>query len=292
MPTPNDIEAITNELENFTKVYSKKMQATEKEIYQKLVNRLKSLTTDSQGNIKQTVSNYRIITQSKMDMRKILSGKDYINNVSSIGSEINTITNMQSAYFASVFPKFAAPVLINELKSQAIISTVESLTESGINETLVKKASKIIADNIKSGRNFTDMTKELEDYIKGNDKVEGRLTSYSKQIINDTMSQYAGNYTKLVTDDLGLEWFEFVGGLMRDSRPMCIKLHKKHWIHQSEFTGITNGIVDGEDVSTQGFIDGTDASNFQIYRCGYNCQHLVVPVSELAVPKELRNEHE
>jgi hypothetical protein len=34
----------------------------------------------------------------------------------------------------------------------------------------------------------------------------------------------------------------------------------------------------------------TDADNFIIYRGGYNCEHQLVPISEVGVPKKLRIE--
>ena len=303
MPQP-DITKLTDEIERMIDAYSKELEPIQKTMFNRSMAILKGVTTDADGNIKATVNNYKTITQVKSELNKQLSSDLYLDKVAQISTDFNTITAIQSSYFASMFTDFAAPALLKELQKQAINTTIETLTESGIQEILVKKATNILSENIKSGSNFTEMTKELETFIKGNDKVPGKLESYSKQIVTDAMSQYAGNYNKLVTDDLGLKWHVFTGGLMKDSRPMCIELHAKRYIHQSEFKGICEGKVNGKFVTNkdgethdkngrpiglQGFISGTDEFNYTILRDGYQCQHQVIPVSDEAVPKELRD---
>jgi len=67
-----------------------------------------------------------------------------------------------------MFADFATPSVLAEFQKQAINDTIESLTESGINEILVNKVTDIVGDNIKSGRNFTNMTNDLEDFYTWN----------------------------------------------------------------------------------------------------------------------------
>lgn len=291
MPTP-DINKIALQLEDLVNDYTKGLKAIERDMYNSVLNKLKDLSTDLQGNIKSTVNNYKIITQAKGEMSKVLNSDAYLEQVGKVNKYFSDMTATQQTYFTAMFKDFSSPAVIRELKNLAVNTTVETLTDAGVNELVVKKATNIISDNIRSGRTFAEMTEELETFIKGNNEVPGKLTSYSKQIVNDAMRQYAGNYNKLVTDDLGLEWYEYIGGTMRDTRPMCEHLIKKRFIHRSEFKGITQGRVDGQEVSTQGFMPNTDENNFEINVCGYNCQHLVQPVPFEEVPEEIRDNFE
>ena len=80
---------------------------------------------------------------------------------------------------------------------------------------------------------------------------------------------------------------------MRDSRPLCIELvENKKYIHQSEIKGICRGHVNDKDISIAGMIPGTDESNFMINRCGYNCQHQLIPISPEFVPQDIRDNFE
>ena len=47
------------------------------------------------------------------------------------------VTAIQSAYFANIFKDFDTPTVLAEFQKQSVSETVESLTESGINEIRV-----------------------------------------------------------------------------------------------------------------------------------------------------------
>jgi len=292
MPLPKNINDLTDAIESSVDDYGSGLDAIQKAIYQKVMVLLKDLTTDAEGNIKTTVSNYKIITKVKNIIKKELNSDAYIKQVSKVDDHYANIKDIQDSYFTSMFDDYTAPAVLAEFQKQAINDTIESLTGSGINEILVNKATDIVGDNIRSGRNFTDMTDELEEFILGNDKVDGKLIYYSKQIMNDSLSQYAGNYSKIITDDLDLQWFGYVGGLVRDSRQMCRVLVAKKYIHISEIKGICRGEVDGKEVSTAGMIPGTDENNFQELRCGFNCGHQAIPLPKESVPQDIRDKFE
>jgi hypothetical protein len=292
MPLPKSINDLTTSIEEAIDGYASGLTSIQKSIYSKMLTQLKDLSTDAEGNITSTIENYKIIARVKNTIKKELNSDTYIKQVSKIDDHYSEIRNIQSSYFTDMFADFEVPKVLAEFQKQAITSTVDMLTESGVQPEIMKKAGMILNDNLRSGRNLTDMTKELEEYILGNDNVPGKLVSYSKQIINDGLSQFAGHYTALVTDDLDLQWFGYVGGLVRESRPMCRCLVAKKYIHKSEITSICNGLVDGEQISKAGMIEGTDESNFMVNRGGWQCQHLLVPLSPEFVPKDLRSEFE
>jgi len=299
MVLPKNITDLTDSIENAVDSYSSSLTSIQKNIYKKVLSLLKDLSTDTEGNIKTTIENYKIIARVKNIIKKELNSDAYLNHVSKINDHYIDIKTIQDSYFANMFVDFTTPTVLAEFQKQAINDTVESLTESGINEILVNKVTDIVGENIKSGRNFTDMTGELENFIIGTDEVDGKLVSYSKQIVNDALSQYAGNYNQLITDDLDLEWFGYVGGLVRDSRPLCTELiHNKKYIHKSELKKISQGIINGQtkdenDKSYKnGMIPGTDENNFMINRGGFNCGHQLIPISNEFVPKNIRDNFE
>ncbi len=106
------------------------------------------------------------------------------------------------------------------------------------------------------------------------------------------ISQYAGENNKLMTDDLGLEWFEYVGSNIETTREFCEHLTEKRYIHKSEIKTILKGKIDGHQCEIyektglpKGMIEGTNEQNFQVNCGGWNCRHQLVPVAKEAVPK-------
>jgi hypothetical protein len=76
-------------------------------------------------------------------------------------------------------------------------------------------------------------------------------------------------------------------------------LTKKDFIHKSEIPTILSGVIDGHKVAMndatglwKGAMDDTTVDNFIVNRGGWNCGHELIPVSEVVVPKEVRDRHE
>jgi len=296
MSKPPSIETLVRTIDDIITDQSKALEPIQKDMYKKALALLKGIDTDAAGNIKQTVNNYKVIGKVRGLFKSELESDKYLAQVDMVKQHFADISGIQTSYFSAMFKEFSQPQIMNEIRNQAVQMTVESLTEAGMQDIIVNKSAKILQDNIQAGRNFKDMTDELEQLIIGDKDIDSKMTSYTKQIMSDTMHQYVGNYTKQVTEDLGLVWFEFTGGIMRDTRPMCKELVPKQFIHESEFAGICRGevTVDGTKLTPgiAGFIDGTNKDNFLINRCGWNCQHQLIPIAAEFVPKKLRDEVE
>lgn len=260
----------------------------EKKAFREIQAIINQLKLDSNGNIKITVENLRLINKVKQRLEGIILDDKYYKKLNTLKDSFDEITTLQKDYFSNIFTDYSQPNIIRELQKVSVKSTVESLSASAINENIIQKVGGILEENIKSGSTFMDLSKSLQDFILGDKTVDSKLASYSKQILTDSLSQYASNYHKVITDDLGLEWYQYVGSLVKTSRPLCEHLVAKQWVHKSELPGIARGVIDGEKVSTAGMIPNTNGSNFQVYRGGYNCNHLLVPVSAESVPKSIR----
>lgn len=113
------------------------------------------------------------------------------------------------------------------------------------------------------------------------------------------MTQLAGENNRLFTDDLGAEWFQYVGSVIETTRQFCELLTEKEYIHKSEIKDILNGYIeiDGKVHECEmnpktglpkGLIEGTTEQNFQVNVGGWNCRHQLIPISELMVPEHIR----
>ena len=135
----------------------------------------------------------------------------------------------------------------------------------------------------------------MREFITNTDAGDGKLLRYSKQIVTDSINQYNRQYGQIVSDDLGWNWFEYSGSLIKTSREFCVHMVKKRYVHRSEFTTVLKGDIDGKKIAVYdktglpyGLIAGTDQYNFPVYAGGYQCGHLVRPVPDVVVPIGLR----
>lgn len=277
------IDKILADLEKYT-------LKIEKDLYKEISIALKELTLDSAGNIKPTVANIRIIKQVVRKLEPvILRNKGYKESVKGIYKSFNELTYIQDKVTKQAFGSANLPASLTEIKDLAREQTLYDLTETGVRSNVIEKIETTLIDNVKSGNSFNTMQSQISDLLIGEKtKNGGKLSSYSKQITTDAMYQYTGNYDKLVSQAYKTKWYKYVGSLIDTSRPLCEHLVGKKYIHESELKGISDGRVDGKQVSVAGMIPGTTSANFIVNRGGYNCRHRMIPVPEATVPKELR----
>jgi hypothetical protein len=135
----------------------------------------------------------------------------------------------------------------------------------------------------------------LEKQLITTEEKPGMLSKYAKTYVVDTLGQFAGQGNKMIADALESEWFQYVGSNLTTTREFCRHLTKKRYVHISEFPAILKGKIDGHKCKIYtatglpyGMKEGTNADNFIENRGGWNCGHELIPVSDLTVPKEIR----
>ena len=292
--TDKIVNALTDVLESSVNDFIKAVPGIEDKIFAEVVGLIKDLEV-SNGRIKNNIANIRTIGKIKTQLRKIILSKEYLKNVSKYIKQFDNVSALQNKYFNSLQAEFSAGKVYEEIKLQSIDSALESLTESGITENVIKPIQDILRQNITGGGTITKFVGQMREFITNTDAGDGKLLKYSKQIVTDSINQYNRQYGQIVSDDLGWNWFEYSGSLIKTSREFCVHMVKKRYIHRSEFTTVLKGDIDGKEIAVYdktglpyGLIAGTDQYNFPVYAGGYQCGHLVRPVPDVVVPIGLR----
>ncbi len=288
---PNKRASI-DEIQNAINDFVSELPKLERQKFNRIYSILKDLSLDAEGKIKPTVQNLKIINRVKSELYTITDNPEYQSKVEDLEQTIGSISKVQTAYYAKTFSDFTKPKSIEELEKITWNNTVDSLTEAGINENVINDASDIVEQHIRDGSSMTTLVDDLKARIVSSEEVDSKLVSYSKQIINDTLTGFSRNYHSIVTSDLGLEWFEYLGALMDTSRPFCEAMVEKHYVHVSELSKCAHGNIDGKKVSLQGLMPGTNGDNLQNRCGGYNCNHQLIPVPSSTVPTSLRRKFE
>lgn len=293
MASFNDIlKRITRAIEDF----NKRIPAAQKDMLAGIEEELRRLDL-TDGKVKPTVANIKVITSIKNKLLKIVLNEDYVAQVKQFIGAFNDVTTLQNEYWKSVESKFKPSSILREVKTLAIEDTVSKLTEAGIGTNIEGRITDILKTNITTGGSYKDLTGQLREVLTDTSKSDGLLTRYAKQITTDSINQYSANYTQIVSSDLGYEWFAYQGSDIKTTRPFCDAMTDFRYFHISEIPRLlaardlyymkygkkTKVPIYDKTGLPHGLIDGTNPENFFVRRGGYNCGHQVRPVSERLV---------
>jgi hypothetical protein len=288
------IDRITSAVDNF----NKGIPGIQKQMLDE-INLLTQQLNIKGDSIKITAGNIRLLDRLKSKLQSIILSPEYVSAVKQYTTSFNDVIKLQNEYFSAVQSNFTPPKLTKEIRNQAIRSVVDNLTESGISANITSKIHDLVRNSVSTGGSYNSLNNQLRDYIINNTTGEGQLLKYTKQITTDALNQFSGEYASVITSDLGFEWFRYSGSNIETSRPFCLACRDRQWFHISELPKVLkgdfqefkdyNGKIYKKTGLPQGMVPGTDVTNFQVYRGGYNCGHQWRPGSEDLVPQNIKD---
>lgn len=162
--------------------------------------------------------------------------------------------------------------VVGEISDEKLVS---NLTGQGMRDQFTKPVKRMIYQNLMTGTPGSKVKTILHDYIIGKKDEIGQLERWTGQITRDALSQYDGAINDMVRVEFDLNAFQYIGSLVKDSRPQC-----ERWVIQK------NGVLLYSEIEKelawarsngQGLIPGTNKDNFATYRGGYSCRHCAIP---------------
>lgn len=270
-----DLQLQINQISQRLNDSSSKIQ---QQIYDDIVSEISQLST-AQGDIKSSVANLKRIQKIKDNINSIVLNEDYVKDVNEFLSGFDKVQGTMDKYFSAISEEFQPSNLLDQIKNQFIDVTGNSLKEAGIEAAVINPIEGMLSQYITTGASYKDLLEQVRLMTLGNDEKLGRLSSYVKQITTDSLNQYSANYTKAISNDLGLVFYFYSGNVKDTSREFCDQRHGKYF-HKIE-------VEKWASLSWAGKIPATNSSNIFIYRGGYHCRHQLIPVSTASVPREV-----
>jgi hypothetical protein len=289
---------IINRIDDAIATFVEKIPNAQRDMLNAIDDELRKLDL-SNGRIKPTVANLKIITSIKNRLLRVILTDEYKLQVKQFIQAFRDITTLHNQYWRTVEKKFKPSSLLKQVKKIAITDTINKLMENGISAAVVEPVSQILTQNITQGGSMADLRALLVENITTTAKTPGTLQRYATQITTDSINQYSRNYTQIVTSDLGLEWFGYRNSLIKTSRPFCIAMVERRYFHISEVPALlkAEGLfwlnpktgkkekvpINKKTNLPDGMYETTTVANFMTLLGGYNCGHQAGPVSELLV---------
>ena len=178
--------------------------------------------------------------------------------------------------FTQELSGFQQRAVYNNLIEESQKIAIEALGASNTRAEIVTPIKQFVNNAINSQQSFASLVSTIESAVLSSDAAMiGNIQTASR----DFFSISDAAYTIAVSNDLGIEWYLYTGQTVKDSRAFCLA-RKGKIFHKSE-------IQKWALLDWQGKIDNTDASTIFIFRGGFNCLDLFMPVDESNVPADV-----
>lgn len=289
------IKAIIDEIDDSIASFDKAVPPLQRQMFEEIQLTLKTLDVDGNGNLKATAANIRKIAPLRRKVNRIILDDEYLLTVNGYLKSFNGVTKLYDDYFKTVVKDYTRPSNIKVIKNEAILEAKNALTEAGIEGNITNPVATILKEEIESRSSFANLNQRVRDFMTNNSKGKGQLDKYTDTIVTDFINTYGRSYGQQVVADLDLKWFRYVGSLISDSRPWCVKMVEKQWVHISELKTIVHAFplnvvpLNKRTALPQGMKGQTNGKNVTLLCGGWKCRHQFMPVSEFAVPQEIRD---
>ena len=239
----------------------------------RLLDEVKRLDTKKDNTVSDTKKNRAIIGELRSRIKKIMRGVGFDDLVTGYLTNFDELQNFQQFIHLRENDIKLTKSFLNPFKSFAISKVVFDMQGQGLNVGLIKPIQDELTQSVRLGGNLVDVIRGLEDNLSTSPQRLGLFSRYLTQVSRDALGQYDGLVNERIAERFELDTWVYVGSLVKDSRPQCIR-----WVEMGEipFSEVQKEI-NWANRNGKGMIPNTTPSNFGQNRGGYNCRHTAIP---------------
>lgn len=288
---PSDKELLKQKMMRLEKIpadFVNTIGPSERKIYNDLVEALKKLKLDENGNIILNSENFSMIEILGAEFENAVGASGYYENLTDFIKEFNTQKGLNQVFYEKTVPGFENKDVFDLTYENSKKNAVDILANSAVNDNL-QLLKGTLNDAISNGTNVLDLQKLLQQQVVGANGELGVLSRYAKQEASDLFSVAERNYTTVIAKEFGIEFFYYAGGEMDTSRCFCIERHGKTF-HKKEIEAWGNKKKLGNCNTGSGWAGmakGTDEKTIFSLLGGYSCTHSLIPRGIDEVPVDV-----
>ena len=252
------------------------------------------LAVDEAGNILDNRNNSRLLQTTDKVFReftktnKIIIGGSMVkafDNIARLGKKYFFETLTPPSFFDDVVK--ATQVLIDARLGIAGGNIVGGsfIDKLITNEELLMSLKNYMARSLSERTPVKSFVAEINKMITGAGEDLGACQKYFKRHARDLYMQYDASYNLSIANKLGLNYFIYQGGLIRDSRDFCVAHNGKVWSREEaalwpEWIPSFGEYPEGYKIKAKNTDEIPSYINFPGYsplidRGGYNCRHIL-----------------
>ena len=263
-------------------------EKAQRDAWRKLSPLLAEMDVDATGNIRQTEDNIRRIGLITEELNKVLAGGEYKDAVQSFLSSIDEGVQLTDDIAKKIDSNFQPDNVQKQLLAISKQNAINAFFGSGLRDNVTVPFLEQLTANVAARAPLNQAVKALQGVIEGTETTDGRLLANVRTTANTAQAIADRSYSAAVNEELGIEYFQYLGGEIPTTRPFCE--HREGAIfHRKEIEAWGNGensagINDIRNGTWDGRIDGTDSRSIFTFVGGWNCRHFLVPVIKQKVP--------
>jgi hypothetical protein len=267
-------------------------EKAQRDAWRKLAPLLAEMDVDATGNIRQTEDNIRRIGLITEELNKVLAGGEYKDAVQSFLSSIDEGVQLTDDIAKKINSSFEPDNVQRQLLAISKQNAINAFFGSGLRDNVTVPFLEQLTANVAARAPLREATKALQGVIEGTETTDGRLLANVRTTANTAQAIADRSYAAAVNEELGIEYFQYLGGEIPTTRPFCE--HREGAIfHRKEIEAWGNGknsagINDIRNGTWDGRIDGTDSRSIFTFVGGWNCRHFLVPVIKQKVPASVQ----
>ena len=293
------IEKVIKSVEDATGKFNGALPAIERRMLDEIVVLLKDLRLKG-GRIASSTENLKVINKIHKRLEKLVLSKDYVKDLAEFVRSYDAIASHHLSFYGK-FSEFKPSAYYDMVKTTAMRNTIDALMEVGVRANVLQPLRGMLLTAVTSGQSYASLSETLRKELIGGDGVSGSLSRYASTYAVTAVSDFSGQYLSAINAGMGFKWYVYRGSNLTTTREFCRYMTKKEYIHESEFSTVLSGDIDGHQCAIYkkkddnkgtdlpyGLKAGTTPENFVANRGGWNCGHGLYPVPDGAVPKEVR----
>lgn len=239
-----------------------------------LLKQVQKLDTKGDNTVSDTKKNRAFIGELRGRVRKILRKVGFDDVVSGFLTNFDELTNFQQFIHKRENDINLTKSFLNPFKNFAVSKVVYDMQGQGLNVNLIKPIQDQLTEAVRTGGNLVDVIRGLEDNLNTSPERLGMVSKYFTQVGRDALGQYDGLVNQRIAERFELDAYRYVGSLVKDSRPQCVRWVEMREIPIKDLQKEINWAYN----NGSGMIPNTTPSNFAQNRGGYNCRHTAIPV--------------
>jgi len=263
-------------------------EKAQRDAWRKLGPLLAEMDVDATGNIRQTEDNIRRIGLITDELNKVLAGGEYKDAVQSFLASIDEGVQLTDDIAKKIDASFQPDNVQRQLLAISKQNAINAFFGSGLKENVTQPFLEQLTANVAARAPLREAVKALQGVIEGTETTDGRLLANVRTTANTAQAIADRSYAAAVNEELGIDYFQYLGGEIPTTRPFCAhregEIYHRKEIEQWGDGKNSAGINDIRNGTWDGRIDGTDSRSIFTFVGGWNCRHFLVPVIKQKVP--------
>jgi len=275
------VKKIAKSMDDVPDAFFKGVKAAQREAFALMVSELADLTLDDAGNVVISQGNFAKVQSLTNKMKAAYNNPKY---TEALRGFVGSMTE-GAELSAQLMGVITGEAYTQSAAVQAILGNAKSTTLDLLSTNAPADAAaafrKVIENSVATGENFGQVLRNVRKNIEGDAQFKGRMESYAKQNAYDFYSISQAQVINEMTEELGFEFYEYIGVDVKDTRSFCAARNNKIF-HAKEVEAWASLDWDGKNRATT-------SSTIWSLRGGYNCGHQLIPVATEDVPQDVKD---